>query len=524
MSLSAPQSSDNLDTHRRSQSGQASDFVSDGIAIQHELDSFGFVAPAAFAFATCALSLAACFYSAPTSESDLILWGASYGPRTLHEYWRMVSALFLTTNLHTLYFNVLATFVLGRALSRAMGSLFFCAVFLSSGAAAVVASSLLEPQAVIFGSTLAVAGLAGALFSCFFAGRFRRKLNPEAIGFLALYLLVMVYATALGRGELTAEVFAVSFCSGLACALLLGFGSRYAVAPLAGLGLLVFAFHFALGSLPGSIDRFAANAAIDSLHIQTSHELKLLEEKFRRGDLSELEFQNQLNIRLLQPSRYVLAKISSVPERELDPTWLHHSKSDLEYRRIAIESMLSVYSSRSSLLIAEEKITQADDQALKLLDVFWAEQLPTLRSKRDKADALLHEYKEVGAKLIALERGLDADWRALTDAALSLEIARTEIWLTQLREDVLNFEERRPSSSGSSNDPPSSQLADGFAQQQLTQILRYQSRLEIAAQGIRASPLGHSARLRRLQDHLNQMVSAARATIEIPGVAPAIRK
>jgi membrane associated rhomboid family serine protease len=85
----------------------------------------------------------------------------------LHQYWRLVTALFLHVGAAHLFFNLFALYVLGPGLERSLGSTRFGTVYLMSGLGAsggVVALSawgLIQPAQVV-GASGCIMGIVGA--------------------------------------------------------------------------------------------------------------------------------------------------------------------------------------------------------------------------------------------------------------------------------------------------------------------------------------------------------------------------
>ena len=445
--------------------GSPLDALATQIEAYKELKALELLAPFAFALSICLLSIVAGLTT--PHESELVVWGASYGPRTAHEYWRLLTALFLNTNPYLLCLNATATFILGRALCLAMGPVVFCGTFLVSGACSVIIATTSAPQEVIYGSSFALSGLGGAIFCCLFFKWLRHKIPFESFLFLILYASVLAYSMSQGKTEISPEIAGISFAVGILCTLFWNWETKHWVFSLSALAAIACAFRVGLTSLPTEMDRFALDSAIQKLKLLTSRELRTLDEKYRHGELSDIEFINQLNIRILQPSRYVLAEITSIqtseakvaagvkedPRLPVEPQagpqsgWLKKNRAELEYRRISLESMLAVLAARASILEADDLMKRGDQGASARLDHFWNEQLTTLHERRTKITSLQTSFPDIASELESLRVGLDSDSKILLESATNLEVRRTESWLNHLRDQVIAHTESLPALS-----------------------------------------------------------------------------
>lgn len=107
------------------------------------------------------------------SSEDVIFMlehGAMFAPLVLenHEYYRLLTAVFMHFGIHHLVNNMLVLFVLGDNLERALGSVKYLICYLLCGVGANVVSMLFNMQeasyAVGAGASGAVFGVIGGLF------------------------------------------------------------------------------------------------------------------------------------------------------------------------------------------------------------------------------------------------------------------------------------------------------------------------------------------------------------------------
>ena len=98
------------------------------------------------------------------SQSEMLRWGANYGPLTTHgQWWRLLTAAFLHFNVLHLLTNVIVLWQVGNLTERLFGHLEFALVYLLAALGASLVSLLVHPLSVSAGASGAVFGLYGAL-------------------------------------------------------------------------------------------------------------------------------------------------------------------------------------------------------------------------------------------------------------------------------------------------------------------------------------------------------------------------
>jgi membrane associated rhomboid family serine protease len=95
-----------------------------------------------------------------------------------HQYWRLVTSMFLHIGFLHIFFNNYALWIVGQEIERLYGSARFVFLYLATGVAGSLASFLFNPHATSAGASGALFGLFGVLGV--FAFRYRREI-PEAI-------------------------------------------------------------------------------------------------------------------------------------------------------------------------------------------------------------------------------------------------------------------------------------------------------------------------------------------------------
>jgi membrane associated rhomboid family serine protease len=116
-----------------------------------------------------------------------------FGPSVAEgEWYRLVTSGFLHANLLHIGFNVLLIFFLGRLLEPALGTPRFVLLYFASLLAGSLGVMLLDPNALTYGASGAVFGLAGATF-VIARGRGMDAIASQ-IGFLIVFNLVFSFA------------------------------------------------------------------------------------------------------------------------------------------------------------------------------------------------------------------------------------------------------------------------------------------------------------------------------------------
>lgn len=87
-----------------------------------------------------------------------------WGPLTVAEPWRMLTALVLHSGVVHILVNMYSLFIFGPILERMLGRVRFIALYLISGLGGSVAVLLLNPMTPVIGASGAIFGLLGAFF------------------------------------------------------------------------------------------------------------------------------------------------------------------------------------------------------------------------------------------------------------------------------------------------------------------------------------------------------------------------
>lgn len=154
------------------------------------------------------------------SADTLRAWGANYGPFSSRgDGWRLATCLFLHAGIVQLAVNQWALYQLGNWLERFFGSIGFLLLYFLAGFAGSVLGVRWRPDAVLAGSTSAIAGLIGAVAAFYWRtpgivpSIALNRLRAGTFVFLAYNIGVEIYRQRIDSG---------GFFGGLAAGFLIG--------------------------------------------------------------------------------------------------------------------------------------------------------------------------------------------------------------------------------------------------------------------------------------------------------------
>ena len=133
------------------------------------------------------------------SGRALVDWGANHGPRVLlrHEYWRLLTSVFVHGGLIHLAMNMWSLYVIGPLVERLYGNLAFAVVYLAAGVGGAIASIAASPERIGVGASGAICGVLGALVA--FLATHRRSIpSPLWKSLRANVLAIVVVMAILG--------------------------------------------------------------------------------------------------------------------------------------------------------------------------------------------------------------------------------------------------------------------------------------------------------------------------------------
>jgi rhomboid protease GluP len=148
--------------------------------------------------------------------ATLVGWGASFGPRTTDERWRVITSIFVHRSVVQMLVNVGALLQLGLIVERVVGPFTFGTIFFSAGVLASIMSAAAFPMGVVAGATGAVFGLYGLLLAAALRGLLQRTAVRLPVGVLLPVVPVAavfgLYFLAAGDPSITAKV---GLCTGV---------------------------------------------------------------------------------------------------------------------------------------------------------------------------------------------------------------------------------------------------------------------------------------------------------------------
>ncbi len=113
------------------------------------------------------------------SGTDLLRWGADYGPKTLDgQYWRVITAAFLHFGIIHLALNMWCLWSLGRLTEKLVGRFATFALYVITAVGGSILSLSWDPMRVSAGASGAIFGLAGVLIPILYYGKL--NLAPES--------------------------------------------------------------------------------------------------------------------------------------------------------------------------------------------------------------------------------------------------------------------------------------------------------------------------------------------------------
>jgi membrane associated rhomboid family serine protease len=128
---------------------------------------------------------------------------APYDVLVAHQYWRMVTVMFLHLDLLHIGFNMWALWVIGPYVEAALGRLKFLVLYLVAGlAASVLILYASPPYALTAGASGAIFGVFGALAIYAFINR-KRDVASRAILGNIVFLLILNLAFTFGVGGIS---------------------------------------------------------------------------------------------------------------------------------------------------------------------------------------------------------------------------------------------------------------------------------------------------------------------------------
>jgi rhomboid protease GluP len=128
--------------------------------------------------------------------SDVLRWGADYGPSTLGgQYWRMITSGFVHFGIVHLLLNMWCLWSLGRILERLLGPFATVGVYLVTAAGASLLSLTWNPMVVGAGASGAIFGIAGAIIPILYYGKLDlpAENTRRVLGYVVRFSLINLF-------------------------------------------------------------------------------------------------------------------------------------------------------------------------------------------------------------------------------------------------------------------------------------------------------------------------------------------
>ena len=246
-----------------------------------------------------------------TIESS-IAWGANYGPLTLDgQWWRLVTHLFLHGGPFHILMNMWVLWDVGRLMERLVGHTAMAVIYFVAGIAGGMASLAFHPHIPSVGASGAVFGIIGALFGLLLHARDAvppARLQQLQSGIIAFVIFNVIFGMSAQGVDVAAH--AGGAIAGLLAGLIVlpavrpGYWLRIGVLAIVGTGAFLLT-----GRLmpPAPRDFLVVLAQYDERAHQIRHEYISLEDKRAQGDLSDREFADQLEAKVVVPWRKLAA-------------------------------------------------------------------------------------------------------------------------------------------------------------------------------------------------------------------------
>ena len=163
----------------------------------------------------------------PTA-SDILRWGADYGPLTTHgQWWRLLTSAFLHFGIVHLLMNMLFLGIIGRFAERVFGHAAFAALYLLAGIGGNLASLYWQPAIVGAGASGAIFGIYGGVLGFVLLqpnlvpGHRVRSIGRAAAVFVA-YQLIYGFSSNLFGGNTGTRIDLAAHIGGAVSGLLVG--------------------------------------------------------------------------------------------------------------------------------------------------------------------------------------------------------------------------------------------------------------------------------------------------------------
>ncbi len=261
-----------------------------------------------------------------TIES-FIAWGADYGPRTLGgQWWRLVTHLFLHGGPFHILMNMWVLWDVGRLMERLVGRTAMALIYFFAGIAGGMASVAFHPHVVSVGASGAIFGIIGALFGLLLHARDAvppARLQQLRSSIIAMVIFCLFFGLSVQGIDNAAHVGGA--VAGLLAGLIVlparspGHWLRIGLLAVVGTGAILLSARF-LPSPPR--DFVTVLNQFPEKQQQILKEYSELMKKYWQGNLSDLEFADQVEAKVVVPWRELAKEMSAVKDRLDAARWV----------------------------------------------------------------------------------------------------------------------------------------------------------------------------------------------------------
>jgi rhomboid protease GluP len=282
----------------------------------------------------------------PTS-SDLLRWGADFGPSTTRgQWWRLLTGVFVHIGILHILLNMWVLTAAGPLVERMLGNAGFLLMYLVAGLCGSLTSLCWEPLAVSAGASGAIFGIYGALLGVLLRqhhsvpAKALRQLRNSGAGFLVYNLLF---------GMVHAGIDSAAHVGGLVAGFLCGVVQSQAVTPKALTGrttrnviVLALGTVLVIGGMFGAHVR-TTNAAevltelerFETVHKKANDAYSAAVNRLQQRQLTGAAFADLIDRDVLSPWRDSRERLGALKQV---PAYLQsHVAAILEYMRLRQE-------------------------------------------------------------------------------------------------------------------------------------------------------------------------------------------
>lgn len=163
------------------------------------------------------------------SSSTLVSIGALVPARVAvqHEYWRLLTSMFLHAGIFHLLFNMWALWVVGSFLERIMGTLRFVLLYFIAGLAGSVLVLVAGPEYVAtVGASGAIFGVFGATFLWAYLSRGRDMMADQLVRTMGIILAINIVISFVGSAYISWQAHLGGLIGGVAAFAALRWGDK----------------------------------------------------------------------------------------------------------------------------------------------------------------------------------------------------------------------------------------------------------------------------------------------------------